>query len=158
MISRLGRFEIQAEIGRGGFGQVFHALDPLMNRVVAVKVLTASEDIGSLNRFKNEAIAAGNLHHENIVTVYEFGQSGEVPFLVMEYLDGEDLLTVIRNKTPLSLYQKVRIMDQVADGLHCAHSNGVLHRDVKPANIMLLRDGGVKIMDFGIARLVRDTS
>jgi serine/threonine-protein kinase len=158
MISRLGRFEIQAEIGRGGFGQVFHALDPLMNRVVAVKVLTATEDIGSLNRFKNEAIAAGNLHHENIVTVYEFGQAGDVPFLVMEYLNGEDLLSVVKNQTPLSLYQKVRIMDQVADGLHCAHVNGVLHRDVKPANIMLLKDGGVKIIDFGIARLVRDTS
>lgn len=158
MISRLGRFEIQAEIGRGGFGQVFYALDPLMNRAVAIKVLTATEDVGSLNRFKNEATAAGNLRHENIITVYEFGQSGEVPFLVMEYLNGEDLLSVIRNQTPLSLYQKVRIMDQVADGLHCAHQNGVLHRDVKPANIMLLKDGGVKIMDFGIARLVRDTS
>src|SRR5579871_2260012 len=158
MISRLGRFEIQAEIGRGGFGQVFRAFDPVMNRVVAVKVLTATEDAGSFNRFKNEATAAGNLHHENIVTVYEFGQEGTVPFLVMEYLDGEDLQHAIKNQTPLTLYQKVRIMDQVADGLHCAHRNGVLHRDVKPANIMLIRDGAVKIMDFGIARLVRDTS
>src|SRR4051812_36598734 len=147
MMSRLGRFEIQAEIGRGGFGQVFLAYDPLMNRVVAVKVLTATEDAGSFNRFKNEAIAAGNLHHENIVTVHEFGQEGQVPFLVMEYLKGEDLQNIITNQTPLSLYQKVRIMDRVADGLHCAHENGVLHRDVKPANIMVLKDGAVKIMD-----------
>ena len=158
MISRLGRFEMKAEIGRGGFGQVFRAYDPVMNRDVAVKVLTAAEDAASFNRFKNEATAAGNLHHKNIVTVYEFGQEGRIPFLVMEYLNGEDLQHVIRNPTQLTLYQKVRIMDQVADGLHCAHRNGVLHRDIKPANIMLLQDGTVKIMDFGIARLVRDTS
>src|SRR5579864_9223744 len=84
MISRLGRFEMKAEIGRGGFGQVFRAYDPVMNRDVAVKVLTATEDAASFNRFKNEATAAGNLHHENIVTVYEFGQEGRTPFLVME--------------------------------------------------------------------------
>ena len=129
-----------------------------MNRVVAVKVLTATEDIGSFNRFKNEATAAGNLHHEHIVTVYEFGQEGDVPFLVMEYLNGQDLQKVIKGGTALTLYQKVRIMDQVADGLQCAHSEGVLHRDVKPGNVMLLKDGSIKIMDFGIARLMRDTS
>jgi serine/threonine protein kinase len=156
-ISRLGRFEVQAEVGRGGFGQVFRAFDPIMNREVAVKVLTATEDAGSFIRFKNEATAAGNLHHENIVTVYEFGQEGRIPFLVMEYLNGEDLQHVIKNRQ-LTLYQKVRIMDQVADGLHCAHRNGVLHRDVKPANIMVLGNGAVKIMDFGIARLMRDDS
>src|ERR1035441_8059826 len=88
MISRLGRFEIQAEIGRGGFGQGFRANDPIMNRVVAVKFLTATEDAISFNRFKNEATAAGNLRHENIVTVYEFGHEGDIPFLVMEYLNG----------------------------------------------------------------------
>lgn len=137
---------------------MFRAHDPLMNRIVAVKVLTATEDAGSLNRFKNEATSAGNLHHKNIVTVHEFGQEGNVPFLVMEYLEGEDLQDVIAKQAPLSLYQKVHIMDQIADGLHCAHVNGVLHRDVKPANIMVLKAGGVKIMDFGIARLVRDSS
>ncbi len=158
MISRLGRFEIQAEIGRGGFGQVFRAFDPVMNRVVAVKVLTATDDASSLNRFKNEATAAGNLHHENIVTVYEFGMEDTTPYLVMEYLQGEDLQQILKKPASLSLHQKLKVMDQVADGLHCAHRNGVLHRDVKPANIMVLKDGAVKIMDFGIARLMRDTS
>src|SRR5579863_1503097 len=98
MIPRLGRFEMKAEIGRGGFGQVFRAFDPIMNREVAVKVLTATEDAGSFTRFKNEATAAGNLHHENIVIVYEFGQEGRIPFLVMEYLNGDDLQQVIRNQ------------------------------------------------------------
>jgi len=158
MSSRLGRFEIQAEVGHGGFGKVFRAFDPVMNRVVAVKVLTATEDVGSFTRFKNEATAAGNLDHPNIVTVYEFGQEGKTPYIVMEFLDGEDLQHVIKADKPLSLYQKIRIMDQVADGLHCAHRNGVLHRDVKPANVMVRKDGSVKVMDFGIARLMRDTS
>jgi serine/threonine protein kinase len=158
MLSRLGRFEIKGEIGRGGFGQVFLASDPVMHRVVAIKVLTATEDAASFDRFKNEATAAGNLQHENIVTVHEFGQEGQIPFLVMEYLKGEDLQQIIRNRTPLSLYQKLRIMDQVADGLHFAHRSGVVHRDVKPANVMVLEGGLAKVMDFGIARLMLDTS
>ena len=137
---------------------MFLANDPFMNRVVAVKVLTATDDPGSFNRFKNEATAAGNLRHENIVTVHEFGLEGQTPFLVMEYLDGEDLQQLIKKQAPMSLYQKVRLMDKVADGLHFAHRQGVLHRDVKPANIMVLRNGAVKIMDFGIARLLQDQS
>jgi serine/threonine-protein kinase len=158
MNGRLGRFEIKEEIGRGGFGRVFLANDPIMNRAVAVKVLTATDDVDSLTRFRNEATSAGNLRHPNIVTVHEFGQEGHAPFLVMEYLEGRNLHDLITDRTPLSLYQKVRMMDQVADGLHFAHRHGVLHRDIKPANIMLLSDGTVKIMDFGIARFSGDSS
>jgi serine/threonine-protein kinase len=123
-----------------------------VGRLVAIKVLSeAGKDI--LSRFRNEAIVAGNLRHESIVTVYEFGEHEGNPFLVMEYLEGEDLHQIITSRKPLTLLQKCNIMSQVGEGLHCAHRNGVIHRDVKPANIMVLADGTVKIMDFGIARL-----
>jgi len=160
---RIARFEIQTEIGRGGFGRVFRAFDPRVGRVVAVKVLDSNGDDSQLGRFRNEASAAGNLHHENIVTVHEFGEDNGIQYLVMEYLEGQDLQKVLKEqllgtRTPLTLLQKVTIMYQVAEGLHYAHRSGVLHRDVKPANIMLSADGSVKIMDFGIARLTRDNA
>jgi eukaryotic-like serine/threonine-protein kinase len=160
-MKRIGRFEIQTEIGRGAFGRVFRAFDPRVGRVVAVKVLDSDGDDSQLGRFRNEASAAGNLHHENIVTVHEFGDDNGIQYLVMEYLEGQDLQKVLKGellktRTPLTLLQKVTIMQQVGEGLHYAHRHGVLHRDIKPANIMLLTDGEVKIMDFGIARLTRD--
>jgi len=153
--SHIGRFQVRSELGRGGFGKVFCAFDPTVGRLVAIKVLTeAGKDV--LSRFRNEAFVAGNLRHENIVTVYEYGEFEGNPFLVMEYLEGEDLHEIIASHKPLSLLQKCNIMSQVAEGLYCAHRNGVVHRDVKPANIMVLGDGRVKIMDFGIARLAGD--
>src|SRR5579872_122203 len=149
---RIGRFQVRTELGRGGFGKVYCAFDPTVGRLVAIKVLSeAGKDI--ISRFRNEAIVAGNLRHNNIVTVYEFGDHGGNPFLVMEYLEGEDLHQIIAARKPLTLLQKCTIMSQVADGLNYAHRHGVVHRDVKPANIMVLADGRVKIMDFGIARL-----
>ncbi len=157
-MDRIGRFEIQAEIGRGGFGCVYRAFDPKVGRVVALKVLNPSEDPSTLTRFRNEATAAGSLHHKNIVTVFECGDYDGTPYLVMEYLDGEDLSRICKRQAPLSLYQKVDTMRQIGQGLHYAHSNGVLHRDVKPANIILLKDGNVKLLDFGIARLLREES
>jgi serine/threonine-protein kinase len=153
--SYIGRFQVRAELGRGGFGKVFCAFDPTVGRLVAIKVLTdASKDV--LSRFRNEAFVAGNLRHENIVTVYEYGEFKGDPFLVMEYLEGEDLHQIIASHKPLSLLQKCNTMSQVAEGLYSAHRHGVVHRDIKPANIMVLRDGRVKIMDFGIARLAGD--
>ena len=154
--AQIGRFLVQSELGRGGFGRVFKAFDPTVSRLVAIKVLTAGgQDV--LTRFRNEATVAGNLRHENIVTVYEYGEYEDKPFLAMEFLDGEDLHHAIATKRPLSLLQKCQIMSQVAEGLYCAHSNGVVHRDVKPSNVMVLGDGRVKIMDFGIARVIRDS-
>jgi hypothetical protein len=150
---QIGKYQIQAELGRGGFGSVYRAYDPTVGRLVAIKVLTASGDQQLLTRFKNEAGAAGNLRHKNIVTIYDFGEFEGLPYIVMEFLEGEDLQQVIAQKKPLPLLQKVSIMLQVADGLQCAHRSGVVHRDVKPGNIRLLPDGTVKIMDFGIARL-----
>jgi eukaryotic-like serine/threonine-protein kinase len=152
---QIGRYEIVEELGRGGFGLVYRAYDPTVGRSVAIKVLTqASKD--TLTRFRNEAMVAGNLRHENLVTVYEYGTHENVPYIAMEYLEGEDLHHIISSHKPLSLLDKCNIMSQVAEGLYCAHKNGVVHRDVKPANIMVLRDGAVKIMDFGIARLMND--
>lgn len=155
-VQKIGKYEIQAELGQGGFGRVYRAFDPTVGRPVAIKVLTTEGNKGLLSRFRNEATAAGNLRHKNIVTIYEFGEYNGRPFLVMELLEGEDLLQVISSGRQLTLLQKMHIMAQVADGLHCAHASGVIHRDVKPANIRLLPDGTVKIMDFGIARLTRE--
>ncbi len=153
--SHIGRYKIVDELGRGGFGLVYRAYDPTVGRQVAIKILTqVSRDV--LTRFRNEAQVAGNLRHENIVTVYEYGTHEEAPFIAMEYLEGEDLHHIITSKKPLTLLEKCNIMSQVAEGLDCAHKSGVIHRDIKPANIMVLRDGRVKIMDFGIARLMRD--
>ncbi|HZS54376.1 MAG TPA: protein kinase [Bryobacteraceae bacterium] len=153
---RFGKYEIQAELGRGGFGRVFRAFDPTVARLVAIKILTSEAGTDLLTRFHNEAMAAGNLRHENIVTIYEFGEEQDVPFIAMEYLEGEDLQQTITSRRALTLLDKVSIMSQVAAGLDCAHRHGVVHRDVKPANIRLLPDGRVKIMDFGIARLIRE--
>jgi serine/threonine protein kinase len=155
MTGKIGKYEIQADLGQGGFGRVFRAFDPTVGRPVAIKVLT-TEGKDLLNRFRNEATAAGNLRHKNIVTIYEFGEHSGRPFLVMELLEGEDLQRVITSGRQLTVLQKMNIMAQVADGLHCAHASGVVHRDVKPANIRLLPDGTVKIMDFGIARFTRE--
>ena len=152
MANKIGRYEILEEIGRGAFGQVYRAFDPDVNRRVAVKVLNTIGDPDILARFRNEAAAAGNLNHRNIVTIHDFGEHNGVPFIVMELVDGQDLQKTMAARR-LKLLEKMEIMSQVADGLHFAHSKGVIHRDVKPANIMVLPDGRVKILDFGIARL-----
>jgi serine/threonine protein kinase len=155
-VQKIGKYEILAELGQGGYGRVYRAFDPTVGRPVAIKILTAETSRDLLTRFRNEATAAGNLRHRNIVTVYDYGEYNGRPYLVMELLEGEDLTHAIANRTPLSLLQKMNIMDQIAAGLDCAHQNGVLHRDVKPANIRILPDGTVKIMDFGIARVNSD--
>ena len=152
---QIGRYKVLSQIGHGGFGRVYLAYDASVGRQVAVKVLTAGgKDVFA--RFRNEAQVAGNLRHENIVTVYEYGEYQGQPFLAMEYLEGEDLQHILSSGKQLTLLEKCDIMSQVAEGLSCAHRSGVVHRDVKPANIMVRPDGRVKIMDFGIARLTQD--
>jgi serine/threonine-protein kinase len=154
--THFGKYEIQAELGRGGFGRVFRAFDPTVGRLVAIKILMSDGGADLLTRFRNEAMATGKLRHENIVTIYEFGEDRGTPFIAMEYLEGEDLQQVLASGKPLTLLEKLSMMTQAAAGLDCAHRHGVVHRDVKPANIRLLPDGRVKIMDFGIARLIRE--
>jgi serine/threonine protein kinase len=158
MPQRIGRYEITGSIGSGGFGRVYSARDPAVGRVIAIKILSAPGDRDLVKRFRSEAVTVANLHHKNIVTVHEFGEENGVPYLVMEYLEGTNLHDLIRQRTPLSLQEKLSIMSEVAEGLRCAHDRGVIHRDVKPANIMRLTDGSVKIMDFGIARLARSSA
>ena len=153
MISRIGKYTVESELGRGGFGRVYRAYDPDVQRPVAIKVLTAESDPELLKRFQGEIGTTGNLRHKNIVTLHESGEQDGVPYLVMELLEGQTLESVIKSGASISLLDKVRIMTQVAEGLAYAHSKGVIHRDVKPGNIMILPDRTVKIMDFGIARV-----
>jgi serine/threonine-protein kinase len=157
-LQRLGKYGLQTEIGRGGFGRVYVAWDPMVDRKVAIKVLIAGDDPDLLVRFRNEASSAGKLHHQNIVTIYDFGEEQGVPFIVMELLDGQNLHQIFAAKTQLALDTKVSIVSQAAAGLHHAHMNGLVHRDVKPGNIMVLPDFSVKLLDFGIARLTQTTS
>jgi serine/threonine-protein kinase len=157
MARRIGRYEVIAEIGRGGFGHVYRALDPTVGRPVAIKVLTASDEDGMLTRFRGEATVSGRLRHPNIVTVYDFGDQDGMPYIVMELLEGRDLQHVIESRRLPSILERVQIMSQIAGGLRHAHAAGVVHRDVKPANIMILSDSTVKVMDFGIAIITQAT-
>jgi hypothetical protein len=158
MPKRIGKYEITVEIGRGGFSRVYRGFDPNVNRPVAIKVSTRESDPEHLSRFRNEASAAGNLRHENIVTIHDYGDDDGVPYLVMELLEGRDLHHIMRDGPKMSLLEKMQVMSQVGEGLRCAHLNGVVHRDIKPANVMVLADGTVKILDFGIARMTGEVS
>jgi len=154
VLKKLGKYEIVEEIGRGAMGQVYKALDPSIGRLVAVKTITSSlgGNPDSLERFNREARSAGALQHPNIVTIYELGKSVITPFIVMEYIDGETLERAITRRRPLSLLQKVGFIVPICRALKYAHERGVIHRDIKPGNVMLTNDGNVKVVDFGIAR------
>ncbi|HUP22230.1 MAG TPA: protein kinase [Thermoanaerobaculia bacterium] len=152
-LSRIGKYEILDKIGEGGFGVVYKGRDPFIKRLVAVKTCS-SENQQVQQRFFREAEIAGNLHHANVVTIHDFGIEGETPYLVQEFLTGEDLDVLIKEGfESLPLPTKVRYLRGIADGLRYAHSQGVIHRDIKPANIRVLENGRVKVMDFGIAKL-----
>ncbi len=151
-MQKAGKYEILRKIGTGGFGVVYEGRDPFIKRRVAIKTCT-SEDEEMRQRFFREAEIAGNLEQKNIVTIFDFGFEDGVPYLVQEYLPGEDLDHKITRRDPLTLPQKLEILLQVAQGLAYAHARGVIHRDIKPGNIRVLEDARVKIMDFGIAKL-----
>ena len=153
----LGRYELLSELGKGAMGVVYRANDPLLDRQVAIKTVSMSLDPQEMaeyeGRFYQEAKAAGSLNHPNIVTVYDVGKSGNLAYMAMEFLQGEELRSLMAVGQPLPLTRAVDIAAQVAEGLAYAHQNGVVHRDVKPANIMLSVTGRAKITDFGIARM-----
>lgn len=157
MINQLGRYEIISEIGQGAMGVVYKATDPLIDRTVAIKTinlgLAQEEKEEYEGRFYQEAKAAGRLSHPNIVTIYDVGKSGEVAYIAMEFLQGRELRDVLNDAQVLPVAQVLDIVLQVALGLAYAHEHGIVHRDVKPSNIMVIRDGHVKITDFGIARM-----
>ncbi len=153
----LGRYELLAELGKGAMGVVYRANDPLLDRQVAIKTVSMSLDPQEMaeyeGRFFQEAKAVGSLNHPNIVTVYDVGKSGNLAYMAMEFLQGEELRSLMATGQPLAVTRAVDIAAQVAEGLAYAHQNGVVHRDVKPANIMLSVTGRCKITDFGIARM-----
>src|SRR5258707_3667589 len=155
--AKLGRYVIQSELGRGAMGVVYKATDSVLERTVAVKTVNMTlERDGSDKfeaRFYQEARAAGSLNHPNIVTVYDVGKAGDVAYIAMEFIEGEELRTLLGEGKPLPVEKAVSIAAQVADGLSYAHQHGVVHRDIKPANIMVAPSGPVKITDFGIARM-----
>jgi len=157
MIEKLGKYEIVEKIGVGGFGTVYRGRDPFIKRTVAVKTCQ-SDDEEIKKRFFREAELSGNLHHRNITTIYDFGVQDGVPYIVQEYLTGEDLDKMIKRGDVIPLARKVEILMDVCEGLSYAHAAGIIHRDIKPSNIRILKDGAVKIMDFGIAKSFQSES
>jgi serine/threonine-protein kinase len=160
VVQKIGRYHILERIGRGGVGTVFKAHDPMLDRLVAIKVISSDEEVTDelKTRFYREAQACARLIHPNIVVVHDLGEDQGRLYIVMEFLDGEELKTIINQRKPLSTRDKVSLMSQVCDGLHYAHEHGVIHRDIKPGNIFILRNGQVKILDFGIARIATSDS
>jgi len=153
---KIGKYEVVGLLGKGGMGVVYKANDPLLGRAVAIKMMTTLDYVDNpdlLQRFYREAQSTGNLHHRNIVTVYELGDHEGSPYLVMEYLEGETLDAVIQSNRPVPIFDRINIILEVCDGLSYAHGRSVVHRDIKPGNIMVLKDSGVKIVDFGIAHI-----
>src|SRR6266508_2618494 len=148
------RYELQQKIGEGGMARVYRGRDLRLNRQVAVKVLHShyAGDTGFLQRFHHEAQAAANLRHPNIVDVYDVGQDGDVHYIVMEYVLGSDLKALIMRNGPLPIDQALAIAEAVASGLDAAHRLGMIHRDIKPQNIIVGERAQVKITDFGIAK------
>ncbi len=152
----IGRYEIVEKLGQGGMGAVYRARDTLLERTVAVKVIAATIDQNDelRERFFREARAAGQLSHKNIITIHDLGEHEGQPYLAMKYLHGQDLLARMASPQRMSLRRRVEVATEICEGLEYAHAHGVVHRDIKPANIFITDSGAVKILDFGLARLV----
>lgn len=155
-----GRYEIVSHIGEGGMADVYKAVDVLDNKTVAVKILKKefSENEEFLRRFRNESKAIAVLSHPNIVKIYDVGFTEKLQFIVMEYIDGITLREYIDSEKVLTWKDSVHFIIQILRALQHAHNRGIVHRDIKPQNIMLFTDGTIKVMDFGIAKFARDQS
>lgn len=155
-----GRYELHRRLGRGGMAEVYLARDQMLDRPVAVKVLfpALATDAGFVERFRREAQSAANLQHPNIVSVFDWGEANGTYFIVMEYVEGHSLAEILRDQGRLHPDQAAEITSDMATALGFAHRNGVVHRDVKPGNVLIDPDGQVKVADFGIARAVSDTA
>jgi Protein kinase domain len=148
----IGRYEIKNRIGRGGMGSLYLAWDPMLERQIAIKLLR--DDMDELReRFDREARSVARLRHPNIVTIFDVGEQDGQPFIAMEFIHGQTLADIIRQEPQLAVVLKLKIVDELCDGLGFAHKMGIVHRDVKPANVMVEPEGHVKILDFGIARI-----
>src|SRR5215471_7678066 len=156
--AKLGPYEILAPIGAGGMGEVYRAKDPRLGREVAIKVLPPSfaQDADRLKRFEQEARAAGILNHPNITAVHDIGSHDGAPYIVTELLEGETLRARLSTGA-VPARKAIDYAIQIAKGLAAAHEKGIVHRDLKPENLFLTRDGRVKILDFGLAKLKPET-
>ena len=153
------RYEIVKLIGEGGMANVYLAIDTILNRKVAIKVLRGdlAGDEKFIRRFQREAMSASNLSHPNIVEVYDVGEDNGIYYIVMEYIEGKHLKQLIKKRGKLTTEEVIDIMLQITDGIACAHDSYIIHRDIKPQNIMILDNGIVKITDFGIAMALNST-
>ena len=152
--SRIANFEVIRQIGSGGMGAVYLGRDVELDRRVAIKVIREEiHELETLDRFFHEARAAAALRHPNIITVYASGQHEHQPYMVMEFIDGDSLAEIIRDGRDVPILTKLSYLEQLCSGLHFAHRAGIIHRDVKPANVMVDTEGMVRILDFGIARI-----
>jgi len=147
----IGRYQLRERIAHGGMGVLYLAFDPVTEREVALKILRVDSD-DLRERFLSEARLAARLQHPNIVTIYDVGAYEDQPFIAMEFIAGETLGQLVHRRAPLALSRRIALMEQVCVGLAYAHRHGIVHRDVKPANLMISRDSGVlKVLDFGVA-------
>ena len=153
------RYQIIKSIGEGGMANVYLAYDTILDRNVAVKILRGdlSNDEKFVRRFQREALSASSLAHQNIVEVYDVGEDNGEYYIVMEYIEGKHLKNLIKKRGKLTLSEAVDIMLQITDGMSIAHDSYIIHRDIKPQNIMILENGLVKITDFGIAMAMNAT-
>jgi serine/threonine-protein kinase len=157
-IEALGKYEIRRTLGRGAMGIVYEGWDPIIARRVAIKTVKLPdaadpETEDALARFRREAQAAGRLTHPNIIAVYDYGETSDLAYIVMEYVDGPSLKTLLDKNERFALTDTIRVMQDLMAGLQFSHERGVVHRDIKPANVMLTSTGQAKIADFGIARI-----
>ncbi|HEX7961336.1 MAG TPA: serine/threonine-protein kinase, partial [Terriglobales bacterium] len=158
-ITKIGKYDVIDVLGEGGMGIVYRAVDNRIGRLVAIKMMTGgyADNPDLLKRFYREAQSAGSLQHPNIVIIYDLGEEAGNPYMVMEYMPGEPLDKIIDIRRPMSIVDRLGIIIQVSSALNYAHQHGIVHRDIKPGNVMVMPDGSVKILDFGIAR-VQDKS
>jgi hypothetical protein len=157
---KIGRYQILERVGKGGMGVLYRGIDPVLDREVAIKLMLMdfSEDTEQMRpRFYREAQAAAKLQHSNIVTIFEFAEDHNTPYIVMEFLRGSSLASRLTSPLPLTLDDKLNVVAQLCSALNYAHEQGVVHRDIKPANIFILPDGTAKLLDFGVAKLTTST-
>jgi serine/threonine-protein kinase len=157
-LGKVGKYELRRQLGRGAMGVVYEAFDTVIERLVALKLLRtdvfAAEQLPDVRaRFKREAHSAGKLSHPNIVTIFDYGEHDGAPYIVMDLMSGQELARKLEGGTRLPLAETVKIITDLLSALAYAHESGVVHRDIKPSNLFQLRDGTVKVVDFGVARI-----
>jgi len=155
MVHRIGSYEIKAVLGKGGMGTVYRALDPTINREVALKVINPelSQNLLLMKRFQNEAVAMARLNHPNIVALYNFFSDGNLHYIVMEYVQGKSLSQIIREEGALPWDRALPLFAQILTAIDYAHQHRIIHRDIKPSNFIVQPNGGVKVTDFGVAKV-----